>query len=124
MCVKRMKRTQRTFVVAASLTVMLARPALAQQRPLVTEDPETIGSGLILIEGGFDYSHDILYPVSGLEGNLLRMPTIGVSFGLSSMAELQLDGGPYNRLDVTSRRPAPLSDQLTFTGDTTHDVED
>jgi hypothetical protein len=115
---------KRTFLLAASLLVMLAPPVLAQQRPLVTEDPETIGSGLILIEGGFDYSHDILYPVSGLEGNLLRVPTLGVSFGLSSIAELQLDGGFYNRLDVQSRRPAPLSDQLTFTGDTTHDVED
>jgi hypothetical protein len=115
---------KRTFLLAAFVTVMLARPALAQQRPLVTEDPETIGSGLILIEGGFDYSHDLLYPVSGLEGNLLRIPTLGVSFGLSSIAELQLDGGFYNRLDVTSRRPAPLSDMLDFTGDTTHDVED
>jgi hypothetical protein len=78
----------------------------------------------VLIEGGFDYENDILYPVSGLQGNLIRLPTLGVSFGLSSIAELQLDGGIYQHLSVTSRRPAPLSNMLDFTGDSTHDVED
>ena len=101
-------------------------PAAAQQRPLVTEDPEVIGAGLILLEGGFDYSRDILFPLSGLQGNLLRAPTLGVSVGISSIAELQIDGGLYNRLNVTHRGvgPAPLASQLNFTGDTTHAVED
>ncbi|HEU4938722.1 MAG TPA: hypothetical protein VFT39_19875 [Vicinamibacterales bacterium] len=96
----------------------------AQQRPLVTEDPETIGSGLVLIEGGFDLQKDVFYPASGLQGNLLRIPTLGVSFGVSSIAELQIDGGIYNGLNVKSRREAPLSDLLDFDGDHTHDVED
>jgi hypothetical protein len=48
--------------------------AQAQQRPLVTEDPETIGAGLILIEGGLDSFRDVFYPLSGLEGNLFRFP--------------------------------------------------
>jgi hypothetical protein len=47
-----------------------------------------------------------------------------LSFGLSSIAELQIDGGFYNRLDVKSRRVAPLSNQLDFTGEKTSDVED
>jgi len=98
--------------------------ASAQQRPLLTEDPETIGAGLILLEGGFDVQRDIFYPVSGLHGDLLRVPTLGVSFGVSSIAELQLDGGLYNRLSVTDREPAPLAGQLDFTGDHTSDVED
>jgi hypothetical protein len=101
-----------------------ASPAFCQQRPLVTEDPETIGAGLILVEGGFDVQRDIFYPVSGLEGNLLRFPTLGVSFGLSSIAELQIDGGFRNRLIVTGREEAPLSDLVDFTGDRTTDVED
>jgi hypothetical protein len=109
---------------AVLLTCSISTPLFAQQRPLVTEDPETIGSGLVLIEGGLDYGDDIFYPASGLRGNLLRAPTLGVSFGLSSIAELQLDGGLYNRLTVKSRQAAPLSGMLTFTGDTTHDVED
>lgn len=114
------------FVVASIMAVVLGRASvvLAQQRPLVTEDPETIGSGLVLIEGGFDQQYDIFYPVSGLKGDLLRLPTLGVSFGISSIAELQIDGGIYNRLNVTSRQPAPLSNLLDFTGDSTSDVED
>ena len=101
-----------------------ARLAAAQQRPLVTEDPEPIGSGRMMVEGGFDYLKDVTYPVSGLTGDLLKVPTVGVSVGLSSIVELQIDGGFYNRLTVTERRDAPLSNQLDFTGDRTTDVED
>jgi hypothetical protein len=110
---------------AALLLVLgLCAPAAAQQRPLVTEDPETVGTGNILIEGGFDSQQEAVYPASGLTGNLLRLPTLGVSFGFSSILELQVDGGFYNRLKITSIEPAPLSDKLELTGDTTHDVED
>ncbi|PYR92864.1 MAG: hypothetical protein DMF84_11385 [Acidobacteria bacterium] len=115
---------KRTLTAAVLAVLGFASPVWAQQRPLVTEDPETIGSGNVLIEGGVDVARDILYPVSGLQGDLLRLPTIGVSFGLSSIAELQIDGGLYNRLSITSRRPAPLSGMLDVTGDTTSDVED
>lgn len=112
--------------MAASLVwlMLTVATASAQQRPLVTEDPETVGSGLILIEGGFDYQRDLFYPTSGLTGNLLRLPTLGVSFGLGSIVELQIDNGFYNRLSVTDREPAPLSGELTFSGDTTTDLED
>jgi hypothetical protein len=111
-------------VFAVLIVAALASPAFGQQRPLVTEDPEPIGAGRILIEGGFDAAHDQQYPVSGLKGNLIRLPTIGLSFGLSSIAEFQIDGGPYNRLTITDRRDAPLSSAVTATGDSTHDVED
>jgi hypothetical protein len=107
------------FVVSA-----WAVPAAAQQRPLVTEDPETIGAGLVLLEGGIDQQREVFYPASGLQGNLLRVPTLGVSFGISSIAELQIDGGLYSRLSITSREPAPFSDQLDFSGDSTSAVED
>jgi hypothetical protein len=99
-------------------------PADAQQRPLVTEDPETIGAGRVLLEGGIDYNRDVFFPASGLTGNLLRAPLVGVSFGLSSIAELQIDGGLFNSLSVTERRPAPLADMLDFDGNNTSDVED
>jgi hypothetical protein len=117
---------RRLLWAALAAALLTATPASAQQRPLVTEDPEVIGAGLILLEGGFDHSQDVLYPVSGLQGNLLRAPTLGVSFGISSIAELQLDGGLYNRLTIKHRGvgPAPLADQLNVTGDSTHAVED
>ncbi|MCA1560379.1 MAG: hypothetical protein LC753_02945 [Acidobacteria bacterium] len=115
---------KKTLAVCVWLVTSMTAPAWAQQRPLVTEDPETIGSGLILLEGGFDVQRGVNFPVSGLEGNLLRIPVLGISLGISSIAELQIDGGFYNRVTVTSREPAPLSGQLDFTGDRTSDVED
>ncbi len=119
-------RETMTQAFALSLLVLLtlAAPAAAQQRPLVTEDPETVGAGNILIEGGFDAQRDVVYPASGLTGNLLRLPTVGVSFGFSSILELQIDGGFYNRLNITAIEPAPLSDKLKLTGDRTTDFED
>ena len=96
----------------------------AQQRPLVTEDPETVGAGLILIEGGFDYARNQRFTVSGLEGHLTRVPLVGLSIGVSSIAEIQLDGLSYSRLRITDRVAAPLSDVLSVEGDTTRSVDD
>jgi Putative MetA-pathway of phenol degradation len=98
--------------------------AHAQQRPLVTEDPETIGAGRVLIEAGLDYASDVEYPASGLEGDLFRFPLVGVSVGVSSIAEIQIDGGLYSRLSITDRREAPLSSMVTATGDSTSSIDD
>jgi len=107
------------------LTVLVgAAPVQAQQRPLVTEDPETIGAGRVLVEAGFDVGSGVEYPASGLEGNLLRIPLIGFSIGVSSIAEIQIDGGLHNRLSITDRHDAPLSSMLSDVGDSTSDVED
>jgi hypothetical protein len=112
-----------TAIVAIALLV-LPSVARGQQRPLLTEDPETVNAGLVLVEGGVDVQRSLFYPVSGLEGDLLRAPTLGVSVGIGSVAELQLDGGFYNRLRIKRRTPAPLSNQLEIDGDETTDVED
>ena len=118
------RRCVMTALVLCS-ALALARPAAAQQRPLVTEDPEPVGAGRVLIEGGIDYAHNQEYPVSGLKGNLWKVPTLGVSVGISSIAELQIDGGLYDQLSITSRNPgAPLAHLLTVTGTSTHDVDD
>lgn len=111
------------------LTVLLcallcASSAFAQQRPLVTEDPETVGAGNILIEAGFDHQKRVFFPVSGLTGDLLHWLNLGVSFGVSSIAEIQIDGAPHQRLRITKREPAALAHLVTVTGDDTNDVED
>jgi hypothetical protein len=113
-------------VVLAAILLILCAPVtgLAQQRPLVTEDPETVGPGIILIEGGLDVQQDIFYPVSGLHGDLLRVPTLGVCFGFSSILEVQVDGGVYQRFDINAIEPAPLSEKLQLTGNVTTDVDD
>jgi len=114
----------RRFVFALAL-LGLAGPALAQQRPLQTEDPETIGAGRILLEAGVDYKRDAYYPVSGLRGNLLTAPAIGVCIGVSSIAEIQLDAGLYQRLNITEQVAfAPFSSLLRLDSNSTADVED
>src|SRR5262245_49714478 len=110
--------------IAAAL-VLCAAPVLAQQRPLRTEDPETIGAGRILIEAGIDYNRDTYFPVSGLRGNHLTVPAFGASLGVSSIAEIQIDWGVYQKLGITEQVPdAPLSDLLQLEGDTTDDFGD
>jgi len=113
----------RRFVVTLLLLLV---PALtsAQQRPLVTEDPETVGAGRILIEGGIDFQREVEYPASGLTGNLRRFPLIGISLGIGSVGEVQIDGGLYNHLSITDRQPAALSHMLVVPGNSTSHVED
>jgi hypothetical protein len=113
-----------SFAILAIVWLGLPSVARGQQRPLLTEDPETVNAGLILIEGGIDLQQSVFYPVSGLEGDLLRVPVLGMSVGIGSVAEVQVDGGLYNRLDINSRTPAPLSNQLDVDDDDTTDVED
>lgn len=111
-------------IAAVTAAVLMTRPALAQQRPLVTEDPEPIGAGRVLLEGGLEVARSQKYPVSGLEGKLVRLPMIGVSVGIGSIAELQLDMPLYDRLSISERNPAPLSNLVTAPGATTSDTGD
>ena len=114
-----------TQTLALVLFLVAASSAFAQQRPLVTEDPETIGDKRILVEAGFDYARDVEYPVSGLEGHLRRFPVLGISIGIGTVGEVQIDGGLRNHLTITQRDlTAPLAHMLTVTGDTTSSFED
>lgn len=117
--------TSRILLMAAAFAVLPLTAASAQQRPLVTEDPEPIGAGRVLLEAGIDYGRDVRFPASGLEGHLRRFPLIGISVGVSSIAEVQIDGGLHNRLTLTGRDPgAPLAGVVTVTGEHTSSVED
>ena len=106
------------------LVFLAAGSAFAQQRPLVTEDPETIGAGRVLLEGGIEYLRDAKYPVSGLEGDLTRVPLVGISIGVSSIAEMQIDQASLQHLNIKSRRRGPLTDLMTATGSSTTDTDD
>jgi hypothetical protein len=113
--------------VLTGVALSMAAVAAAQSRPLVTEDAEVVGAGQMLVEAGIDRLQGVTYPVSGLQGNLFRIGTFGLSIGVSSIAEIQLDGGLRDRLSITNRLPgAPLAGMLTIAGDatTTSDVED
>lgn len=118
-----MTRILTSFILVLGLAA--AQPALAQQRPLKTEDPETVGSGRALIEAGLDYNRDVFLPVSGLRGNHLTMPAFGLSLGVSSIAEIQIDWGIYQQLSITDRvAGAPLAPILQLDGDSTDDFGD
>jgi hypothetical protein len=111
-------------VLGAAFAIAGAEAASAQQRPLVTEDPLTVGTGQILIETGVDWARDITFPVSGLRGDLVSWPTIGVSVGVGPIAEIQIDGSFHRRLRVTRRSDAPLSSIVILDGDEASAVDD
>lgn len=109
-------------LVACGVAMSLAGVrAEAQQRPLVTQDPEVIGEGRLLVETGVETGNHIWLPVSGLSGDRVAMP-IGVSVGLGAVTELQLDGG-YQWFAIDRRDFAPL-DFRVRPGDHTSDVID
>ena len=101
-----------------------AAPASAQQRPLITEDPLTVGNGRLLFEVGLDYEQDVKYPLSGLSGDLFSVPNLGISIGISSIAELQIDGGVYQQLSITEQVRAPLTPLLDISGTKTSSIRD
>lgn len=111
-------------LVAAGLGLLVTARAEAQQRPFVTEDPQTVGAGQVLFETGVDWLQGVTFPVSGLRGDLVSGPTIGLSVGLGPIAEIQIDGSPYRQLRITERREAPLSAVLSVNGTTTSAVDD
>lgn len=90
-------------IFAWVLCASVSGTAHAQQRPLVTEDPETIGTGRILLEGGFSFESDQAFPANVIEGDVRRLGSFGASVGISPTAEIQIDGGLLQRLDVTAR---------------------
>jgi hypothetical protein len=97
----------KSVIFGCALCLSMSDTALAQQRPLVTEDPETIGTGRILLEGGFSLDTDQAFPASAIEGDVARFASFGVSVGVSPIVELQIDGGLVQRLDVTARPTIP-----------------
>lgn len=117
-------RFARAAVLCAAAWLFASSAGLAQQRPLQTQDPEPIGAGNVLVGAGFDGGTGVLFPASGLKGTLTRVPVIGLAFGVSPIAEIQLTGGPYQRLAITDRYLAPLAGQVTAAGDSTHAVVD
>jgi hypothetical protein len=117
---------RQTWVASAIVALFIGTPlpASAQQRPLVTEDPEVIGAGRILLEGGVTHGRDVFLPASGLHGDVTTIPELGVSIGLGSIVEAQIDGPVWQRMHVTDREPGPLSNLLDFSGDDTGSTGD
>lgn len=74
--------------------------AVAQQRPLITEDPRLIAEGTLVTEAGFGYQHRARFPVSGLRGDLYSILVNGLHFGVGKRAEFQMTGTLHNYLKL------------------------
>lgn len=98
--------------------------ALAQQRPLITERAATVDGGDVLVDLGFEFLQDAVFPLSGLEGDLTRVGVLGVRVGVAPRVEFQVLGSFQDFLSVNRRFPAPNSDILDFAGNSTSDVGD
>ena len=95
--------------VLLAICLCVTRNVHAQQRPLVTEDPETIGPARVLLEGGIAFDHDQTNSANGLTGDIRRIGVFGLSAGAGPSAEVQIDGSLIQRLTVERRNPlAPL----------------
>jgi hypothetical protein len=103
---------------------LLPSMALAQQRPLLTEDVDLVKPGHVLFEFGFDFLQDQRFPVSGLRGDLTSVGVIGINIGLGETAEFQISGTTYNFLSVSERTPSFIVPRLSFNGQSTSDVGD
>src|SRR5580692_4500800 len=76
----------------------LVSSALAQQRPLITEDPRLIPDGALVVESGFSYAHKAQFPLSGLTGDETSIFVNGFNFSLGPRAEFQINGAIQNFL--------------------------
>jgi hypothetical protein len=113
------------LAVAFAICVAGAGRIDAQQRPLVTEDPETVGVNRVLLEGGAEVDKEQLYSAYGLKGDTTHIATFGASIGISPIAEIQVDGGLFQRLKVTERLAnPPLPAPIFPAGDKASSVED
>ncbi len=111
------------YVVAFLMIVSL--PALAQQRPLITEDVETVKPGSVRFEAGFDFLQDKNYPVSGLNGDLTRLGVVSLTFGLAPNVEVETGGVIRNFLSVNRQyRPSAVPLNLSQAANSTHDAGD
>ena len=79
---------------------LLSLSAIAQQRPLITEDPRPIAEGALVTELGVGYFNRARFPLSRLGGNELSTFATGLNFGLGPRAEFQMNGVGQNFLWV------------------------
>src|SRR5215475_1162900 len=96
------------FLAFVSLTTF------AQQRPLVTEDVQTVKPVAVIFEAGFDFLQDKDYTVSGLNDDLARLGVVSLTFDLASNVEVEAGGVIQNLLNINRRfRPSAVPLQLS-----------
>ena len=109
-----------------SLLIVLgvsAFAAIAQQRPLITDDIDITPPGSIAVSAGADFLQNVKFPLSGLTGDLTRVADIRIRQGFASNVEIQIEGSIQNYLAINSQKlPSPIA--LSINGNSTHDFDD
>jgi hypothetical protein len=111
-------------LASVALLICFATVTHAQQRPLLTEDVDIIPPGSIRIEAGIDFMQGAKYPVSGIKGDLTRVGTIGVSFGMGPNVEFQIEGVGQNYVSINSRGASAIPLELAPGANSTNDIGD
>ena len=97
--------------------------AIAQQRPLITDDIDITPPGSIAVSAGADFLQNVKFPLSGLTGDLTRVADIRIRQGFASNVEIQIEGSIQNYLAINSQKlPSPIA--LSINGNSTHDFDD
>ena len=96
--------------------------ALAQQRPLLTDDVDITPSGAFEVSAGVDFFQDAKFPLSGIRGDLTRVGDIRVKTGFASNVEFQVEGVLQNYVAINSRGLSAVP--LTVNGNSTNDFGD
>src|SRR5918999_5264219 len=115
-----MSRIPFILVLIACFTVI----AVAQQRPLITEDVDIIPPGSIRIEAGIDFMQGARFPVSGIRGDLTRVGVIGISFGMGPNVEFQIEGVAQNYVSINSRGVSAIPLDLAPGANSANDTGD
>lgn len=100
-----------------------ATGAVAQQRPLLTDDIDITPAGAIEVGIGVDFFQNMKFPLSGLKGDLTRVGDIRIRQGFSSNVEIQFEGSIQNFLAINSQSAAPPI-PLNISGNSTNDFDD
>ncbi len=109
-------------VIAFLLLVCGAITAIAQQRPLLTDDVDITPAGAFTVSAGVDFFQDAKFPLSGVRGDLTRVGDIRIRTGFASNVEFQIEGVLQNYVAINSRGPSPIP--LTINGNSTNDFGD
>ncbi len=115
-------RSHTSVAAVAVFVLLMAVPAISQQRPLRTDDASLLATGRTRIEFGFEFLQGQKYPLSGLEGDLTRIGVAGVHVGVGEYAEFQVSGVIHDFLSVSRRSPPVIPPD--FGGNSTSDFGD
>lgn len=113
------------LAVILNILLIASANALAQQRPLITEDVDIIPTGSLRIGAGVDFVQNAKFPLSGLTGDLTRVGVVEINSGFAPNVQIELEGTLQNFLSINSQQnPAPIPLDVPPNGGSTNDVGD